>query len=115
MLPSNSDQFHVSISSEDDEHEVTPSAAGVRELREEMMMMKGQLNELKQMMRVSFDLQLDIQRAVRQEVSAALSAFLASPQSHPTAANGGGHHAAQANCPIPTLGTCLPKFSILRF
>lgn len=61
--------------------------------------MKGQLNELKQMMRVSFDLQLDIQRAVRQEVSAALSAFLASP-----AAAGGGSGRAQANCPIPTLG-----------
>lgn len=37
--------------------------------------MKAQLLELKQMMRVSFDLQLDIQRAIRQEVAAALAAF----------------------------------------
>lgn len=73
--------------------------------------MKGQLNELKQMMRVSFDLQLDIQRAIRQEVSAALTAFIASPQSGPAAATGGGHQAAQAICQIPTLGRlCAPPF-----
>ena len=41
--------------------------------------MKAQLQELKQMMRVSFDLQLDIQRAIRQEVAAALTAFCNPP------------------------------------
>lgn len=85
--------------SDDDERQQAPSSAGIRELREEMMIMKGQLNELKQMMRVSFDLQLDIQRAVRQEVSAALAAFLTQPGT--TAAATGP---AQAVCPIPTLG-----------
>ena len=70
----------------------------MRELREEMVIMKGQLNELKQMMRVSFDLQLDIQRAIRQEVAAALSAFL-SPQGASLAAVGG-----PSPCPVPTLG-----------
>jgi hypothetical protein len=75
-----------------------------------MVMMKGQLNELKQMMRVSFDLQLDIQRAIRQEVAAALSAFLASPQ--PAGATGGASH--QATCQIPTLGMLNPSLPSLQ-
>ena len=35
--------------------------------------MKAQLLEMKQLMRLSFDLQLDIQRSIRQEVAAAFS------------------------------------------
>ncbi len=66
--------------------------------------MKGQLNELKQMMRVSFDLQLDIQRAIRQEVAAALSAFLSPQMPSATATGGGGLHSTPLACPIPTLG-----------
>lgn len=86
--------------SRDDERQPAPSSAGIRELREEMVMVKGQLGELKQMMRVSFDLQLDIQRAIRQEVAAALTAFLSQ---QPPVASGGGHP-LPATCPIPTLG-----------
>ena len=62
-------------------------------------MVKGQLSELKQMMRVSFDLQLDIQRAIRQEVAAALMAFLS--QQQPLV---GGAHPVPVTCPVPTLG-----------
>ena len=87
----------------DDDQQATPSAASVRELREEMVIMKGQLNELKQMMRVSFDLQLDIQRAIRQEVSAALTAFLSQPQL-PAQSATASCPTTQAACPIPTLG-----------
>ncbi len=39
----------------------------------EMSSLKSQIQELKNMMRMSFDLQLDIQRAIRQEVAAAVS------------------------------------------
>ena len=39
----------------------------------EIHSLKSQLQEMKNMMRQSFDLQLDIQRAIRQEVAAALS------------------------------------------
>ena len=35
---------------------------------------KSQLRDMKQMMRISFDLQMDIQRAIRQEVAAAMVA-----------------------------------------
>ena len=44
-----------------------------------MKQMKAQVLELKQMMRVSFDLQLDIQRSIRQEVAAALAGFCTQP------------------------------------
>lgn len=87
----------------DDERESAPSASYVRELRQDMVIMKGQLNELKQMMRVSFDLQLDIQRAVHQEVAAALACL-----SQPNATIDGGSvptsRSALGACPIPTLG-----------
>lgn len=46
------------------------------------MSMRGQLNELKQMMKLSFDLQLDIQRSIRQEVAAALSSALSQQSQH---------------------------------
>lgn len=39
-----------------------------------MQSLKAQMEEMKNMMRLSFDLQVDIQRAIRQEVAAALSA-----------------------------------------
>ena len=58
--------------------------------------MKSQLDELKQMMKTSFELQLDIQRSIRQEVAAALTAFLA-PQTQ------GGASVLQQPCPLPTL------------
>jgi len=61
--------------------EQLPSAQ-VRELREEMMSIRGQLSELKQMMKLSFDLQLDIQRSIRQEVAAVLSNALSQPSTH---------------------------------
>lgn len=38
-----------------------------------MASLKAQVEEMKSMLKVSFDLQLDIQRAIRQEVAAAMS------------------------------------------
>lgn len=59
-----------------------PSSAAVTELRQELRDVKSQVLELKQLMRTSFDLQLEIQRAIRQEVAAALSsAFAPQPPS----------------------------------
>lgn len=43
----------------------------------ELAAVKAQLQEMKNMMRVSFDLQLDIQRAIRQEVAAGIAAATA--------------------------------------
>ncbi len=40
----------------------------------EMRAVKAQLQEMKEMLRMSFDMQLDLQRAIRQEVAAALAA-----------------------------------------
>jgi hypothetical protein len=78
------------------------------EMHREMQEMKSQLAELKQMMRVSFDLQMDIQRSIRQEVAAALSMFLASPpqavlQGSPGLGLGNTTAASLHTCPIPTL------------
>lgn len=42
-------------------------------LSREMASLKAQVEEMKNMLKVSFDLQLDIQRAIRQEVAAAMS------------------------------------------
>ena len=85
----------------------TERGASYNEVRSEMQEMKSQLAELKQMMRVSFDLQMDIQRSIRQEVAAALSMFLAqSPPSQAALLQGSpglGSRAATAH-PIPTLG-----------
>lgn len=63
-----------------------------------MMSMRGQLSELKQMVKLSFELQLDIQRAIRQEVAAALAGAL-SQQSI-----AGGGQTPVHTCPLPTLG-----------
>ena len=49
------------------------------EMQTELREMKSQILELKQLMRTSFDLQLEIQRAIRQEVAAALSSAYVSP------------------------------------
>ena len=43
-------------------------------LRNDIEDIKSQLRDMKQMMRISFDLQMDIQRAIRQEVAAAMVA-----------------------------------------
>ena len=76
------------------------------EVHQEMREMKTQLAELKQMMRVSFDLQMDIQRSIRQEVAAALSMFLASPPQvvlQGSLRQGDTAGASPVPCPIPTL------------
>ena len=49
-----------------------PSSAPMAEMKQEIREMKTQLLDLKIMMRTSLDLQLEIQRAIRQEVAAAL-------------------------------------------
>lgn len=43
-------------------------------LSREIASLKAQLQEMKNMMKVSFDLQMDIQRAIRQEVAAGIAA-----------------------------------------
>lgn len=50
-----------------------PSSASMSEMRQELRDVKSEILELKQLMRTSFDMQLEIQRAIRQEVAAALS------------------------------------------
>ena len=60
-----------------------PSSASMSELRQELSVMKSEILELKQLMRTSFDLQLEIQRAIRQEVAAALSC-VSTPTSTPS-------------------------------
>lgn len=40
----------------------------------EIASLKAQLQEMRNMMKVSFDLQMDIQRAIRQEVAAGIAA-----------------------------------------
>ena len=75
--------------------------------------MKTQLAELKQMMRVSFDLQMDIQRSIRQEVAAALSMFLASSSQVLSQHGASGlQQTARTTAhshPIPTLSECKIK------
>ncbi|XP_035675224.1 uncharacterized protein LOC118414971 [Branchiostoma floridae] len=44
----------------------------------EMQSLRAEIDELKNMVRVSFDLQLDLQRAIRQEVAAAMAAHTGS-------------------------------------
>lgn len=53
-------------------------------LSRELAALKAQMQEMKNMMKVSFDLQLDIQRAIRQEVAAGIAAATAT-----TGATGG--------------------------
>lgn len=43
-------------------------------LSREINSLKAQLQEMKNMMKISFDLQMDIQRAIRQEVAAGIAA-----------------------------------------
>ena len=64
-----------------------PSSASMSELRQELSDMKSEILELKQLMRTSFDLQMEIQRAIRQEVAAALSSAC-TPTSQPIAPTG---------------------------
>ncbi|XP_013383177.1 uncharacterized protein LOC106153697 [Lingula anatina] len=52
-------------------------------LSREMQIMKAQMEEMKNMLKVSFELQMDIQRAIRQEVSAALVKALGSTTEAP--------------------------------
>ena len=79
------------------------SGASYSELHHDVREVKSQLADLKQMMRVSFDLQLDIQRSIRQEVAAALSAFLAPQQQHAGSGGAGLPLQPPQACPIPTL------------
>lgn len=51
---------------------VTVNTQANAAMSREMRSLKSQMQELKTMMRLSFDLQLDIQRSIRQEVAAAL-------------------------------------------
>lgn len=67
-----------------------PRSMGDGDLHSEMREMKSQLDELKKLVQTSFELQLDIQRSIRQEVAAALSVFLTSSDS-------------AASCTLPTL------------
>ena len=73
---------------------------------------KGQLQELKQMMRVSFDLQLDIQRAIRQEVSAALAAFCTAPVTSAGAGGGTVPAAVAGKKYIPIRNTTLCIYAL---
>lgn len=57
-----------------------PSSAAMSEMQQELRDARSEIQELKQLMRTSFDLQLEIQRAIRQEVAAALSS-VCSPSS----------------------------------
>lgn len=47
-----------------------------------MASLKAQVEEIKSMLKVSFDLQLDIQRAIRQEVAAAMSEKSGESEAH---------------------------------
>ena len=49
------------------------------EMQQELREMKSQILQLKQLMRTSFDLQLEIQRSIRQEVAASLSSVCPLP------------------------------------
>ena len=42
-------------------------------LRAEMRSMRSQLHELQRLMRLSIDMQMDVQRSIRQEVAASLA------------------------------------------
>ena len=42
----------------------------------EIRALKAQIHEMKEMLKMGFDMQLDIQRAIRQEVAAAMAANL---------------------------------------
>ncbi|XP_055874333.1 uncharacterized protein LOC106076478 [Biomphalaria glabrata] len=48
-------------------------------LGRELQSLKAQMNEMKNMLKLTFDLQLDIQRAIRQEVAGAMNSLSVSP------------------------------------
>lgn len=52
-------------------------------LNHELQRLKAQVAEIKNMLRLSFDLQLDIQRSIRQEVAAAIATTSGAVASHP--------------------------------
>ena len=56
-------------------HHLHPAGAE-HELSREIRLMKTEMQELKRMVRLSFELQLDVQRAIRQEVAAIVNAGL---------------------------------------
>ena len=91
-----------------------PSSASMSEMREELRDMKSEILELKQLMRTSFDLQLEIQRAIRQEVAAALSSMCTptSILSHPPISSGTKNLAhLKIKLPVNTcirLNPCIP-------
>ena len=58
----------------DDQHLNSDEQGTYSGLRSDIEQIKSQLRDMKQMMRISFDLQMDIQRAIRQEVAAAMVA-----------------------------------------
>ena len=58
-----------------------PSSAAMSEMQQELRDVRSEVQELKQLMRTSFDLQLEIQRAIRQEVAAVLSSVHPPPSS----------------------------------
>lgn len=69
--PGNDNWDNISITSVS-AHAVPYTQSNLHMSRE-IHSLKSQLEEMKNMMKLSFDLQLDIQRAIRQEVSAALA------------------------------------------
>lgn len=77
-------------------------------MAQEMAMLRSQMAELQNMVKVSFDLQLDLQRSIRQEVAAALHGSLAGNSSGVAAAvmpnNREVHPAKEGHCII-----CLDK------
>uniref|UniRef100_K1PSJ7 Neuralized-like protein 1A n=1 Tax=Magallana gigas TaxID=29159 RepID=K1PSJ7_MAGGI len=73
-------------------------------LSREMASLKAQVEEMKSMLKVSFDLQLDIQRAIRQEVAAAMSEK--SDGTRETATSRQSRPVNDSHCLI-----CLDKFS----
>ncbi|XP_061184299.1 E3 ubiquitin-protein ligase Mdm2-like [Saccostrea echinata] len=73
-------------------------------LSREMASLKAQVEEMKNMLKVSFDLQLDIQRAIRQEVAAAMSEK--SDGTRETATSRQSRPVNDSHCLI-----CLDKFS----
>ncbi|XP_067656830.1 uncharacterized protein [Haliotis asinina] len=67
------DLFEDNISVTSISATAVPYAQSNLHLSREISSLKSQMEEMKNMMKLSFDLQLDIQRAIRQEVAAAIS------------------------------------------
>ena len=71
---------------------------------QEMDSLRSRMNELHEMVRMSMEMQLDLQRAIRQEVSAALHQQNGTSPSAVAASPAPSHPAAEGNCII-----CLDK------